>query len=1242
MKTIWKKHSEEGGEVMTKTRNKLKITVLLLTMALFIASLGIFSLTANAAANEPAAVNISAEATDVYWYVHSGKLLLSSEQGNSGFYKWSKEDIAEVVNAAGVPWNSSRGDITSVIIYDTIVPPSTAFWFQDTNLTSFSATVGDTVYLDMSYTTDASRMFAGCSSLTELNLSGVSAPLVENIESAFDGCSSIKSLDISCFDGAPIVNMMNAFYGCSQLKSLDISCFDGAPIVDMLNAFYGCSKLTELDVSGLDISRVTDFSGVFYGCSSLKTLDLSELDGRKIKTLEDTFNECSSLTSLTFGELFTCENVTNMKNTFRKCNLRTSLDISGLSTSKVTDMSYAFAYCEALEELTLGEGFVCSAVTNMKSTFASCKALKAIDTSGWGAVGVKDMSGLFSSCSSLESLDLSGFSGAKPTGISAMFSGAAKLKSFDLSDLDTSDVTDLSRLFEGCTSLESFDLSSIDTAAVTKMDSLFKNCTALTSFSFNGMNTSQVESLDSMFGGCSNLTSVDLSGLDSSKITDIDGMFNGCSSLRRLDLSNLHIAEGLDPSFLVKGCTKLEMIYAPDIIPESATISLTPYTFYTGDADITELTSENQGNTLVRKFEIKYFWKNGTQTNTYTFEPSYYYYGDSATVTATLSQNGYVFGGWARKNSDIIVTEITETDTGDFYLYAKMTAYQPVAPTLTVSGDAIVTYGQGFDVKVSFVEDEFHTYHIEWYRTTWRPSSGGVQVPGLRNTRGFTAEPKRFVHGITIEEEVYFYCTVTATRKDNGLSKTATSPSIKVYVERAQATITVHPTAIEDLIYDGTPKVVATLGESDFGEVGYSFTEFTGYTQANNKQTNAGVGILYYCVADGIYHKGTEIYTLEYEIEAATPMVAWNSETQTVDYTGEAAAVTPPEVTLLNSDAFDGEIAYSYTGTSSGVGLPINAGTYTVTATALAHGNYKEAVSTNTLTLTVNKIQSSLVSAPSAVAGLIYNGRENALVSAGTSVGGIFEYSLDNSNWSAALPKAKNAGEYTVYYRVGEDENYLASEGGSLTALVSKKEISIVADNIFICLGEPIPSLTYKSLGLCDDDGFVTVPTLAAASDGQTLGEFAIGISGADAGQNYNISYTGAILTVTSHEWSEGEVTKAPTCTEKGVKTFICKHNVTHTRTEELDAISHSYDNECDAECNDCKTLREVGEHVDTDEDRICDECGEDMPRDGLSGGAIAAIAIGAVAVAGLGGFSLFWFVIKKKKWSDLIGIFKK
>lgn len=43
-----------------------------------------------------------------------------------------------------------------------------------------------------------------------------------------------------------------------------------------------------------------------------------------------------------------------------------------------------------------------------------------------------------------------------------------------------------------------------------------------------------------------------------------------------------------------------------------------------------------------------------------------------------------------------------------------------------------------------------------------------------------------------------------------------------------------------------------------------------------------------------------------------------------------------------------------------------------------------------------------------------------------------------------------------------------------------------------------------------------------------------------------------------------------------------------------------------------------------------------------LSAGAIAGIAIGGTVVVGVGIFALIWFVIKKKKWSDLVNLFKK
>lgn len=44
----------------------------------------------------------------------------------------------------------------------------------------------------------------------------------------------------------------------------------------------------------------------------------------------------------------------------------------------------------------------------------------------------------------------------------------------------------------------------------------------------------------------------------------------------------------------------------------------------------------------------------------------------------------------------------------------------------------------------------------------------------------------------------------------------------------------------------------------------------------------------------------------------------------------------------------------------------------------------------------------------------------------------------------------------------------------------------------------------------------------------------------------------------------------------------------------------------------------------------------------GLSGGAIAGITIACVFVAGIGGFAIFWFVIKKKSFADLLAVFKK
>lgn len=44
-----------------------------------------------------------------------------------------------------------------------------------------------------------------------------------------------------------------------------------------------------------------------------------------------------------------------------------------------------------------------------------------------------------------------------------------------------------------------------------------------------------------------------------------------------------------------------------------------------------------------------------------------------------------------------------------------------------------------------------------------------------------------------------------------------------------------------------------------------------------------------------------------------------------------------------------------------------------------------------------------------------------------------------------------------------------------------------------------------------------------------------------------------------THDWDNGKVTTAATCTTKGVKTYTCKLDSTHTKTEEIDALGHNF-----------------------------------------------------------------------------------
>ena len=88
--------------------------------------------------------------------------------------------------------------------------------------------------------------------------------------------------------------------------------------------------------------------------------------------------------------------------------------------------------------------------------------------------------------------------------------------------------------------------------------------------------------------------------------------------------------------------------------------------------------------------------------------------------------------------------------------------------------------------------------------------------------------------------------------------------------------------------------------------------------------------------------------------------------------------------------------------------------------------------------------------------------------------------------------------------------------------------------------------------------------------------------------------------------------------------------------------IEHSYDNDCDSVCNLCgEQTRAESFHVGKD-GKPCEVCGEIIPKESMSGSGISAIVTASTVATSAGGFSLFWFVIKKKSLAELLKLLLK
>jgi len=145
---------------------------------------------------------------------------------------------------------------------------------------------------------------------------------------------------------------------------------------------------------------------------------------------------------------------------------------------------------------------------------------------------------------------------------------------------------------------------------------------------------------------------------------------------------------------------------------------------------------------------------------------------------------------------------------------------------------------------------------------------------------------------------------------------------------------------------------------------------------------------------------------------------------------------------------------------------------------------------------------------------LTYNGQEQELIIAGSISEGSIIYKLNDGDYSISLPKAIDAGEYTVYYKVDGNNNY---QEKSINVTIAKRNITLTSATA---------DKTYDGTALSDNnvtvtgDGFVsnegaTYSVAGTQTDvGSSANVFEYTLNANTKADNYNISKVEGTLTI--------------------------------------------------------------------------------------------------------------------------------
>ena len=312
-------------------------------------------------------------------------------------------------------------------------------------------------------------------------------------------------------------------------------------------------------------------------------------------------------------------------------------------------------------------------------------------------------------------------------------------------------------------------------------------------------------------------------------------------------------------------------------------------------------------------------------------------------------------------------------------------------------------------------------------------------------------------------------------------------------------------------VYDGnakTPNVTVKDGENTIDP--------SEYTVSYDNNVSAGENTATVTITDNANGNYTVSGRAKFSIAKADSACTAPTPITDLTYTGEAQPLINAGTTA------DGTMQYSTDGTNYGTTIPAgeNAGEYTVWYKVAGDGNHSDTTPTS-VSVTIAKAKVEIPAADPTP--FTYSGDEQTYTLAASGL------------YTVADNVRKSAGTYTVTVTLNDAENYIWSDNTTTAKtfdfVIAKAPVTVTVNDKSAYtydaapdLSKPEPDKDYTVSGLIDEDKLTTAPMLkyAAAPDMNKTGETKIFAEGAEAGENYEITYVDGKLTVTSRPSSGG------------------------------------------------------------------------------------------------------------------------